>query len=227
MKTLGMFVRCNHVRETLNVKKYVKNLNSKNKSVIISTGPAGTGKTMLACKYSMEQLQKYKYDKLIITRPNVSVDEDLGYLPGDVQGKMYPWLIPIYDQIIKFSDKKTLDNYLMLNTIEIAPLGFLRGRTFDNSIIIADEMQNSTPSQMKTLLTRVGNNSKLIINGDLKQCDLKTVEKNGLEDFINKFQLYKKSSFEDSGISITEFMDEDVFRSEIVKYVLKVYDHEK
>jgi phosphate starvation-inducible PhoH-like protein len=175
----------------------------------------------------MEQLQKYKYDKLIITRPNVSVDEDLGYLPGDVQGKMYPWLIPIYDQIIKFSDKKTLDNYLMLNTIEIAPLGFLRGRTFDNSIIIADEMQNSTPSQMKTLLTRVGNNSKLIINGDLKQCDLKTVEKNGLEDFINKFQLYKKSSFEDSGISITEFMDEDVFRSEIVKYVLKVYDHEK
>lgn len=222
-----MFVRCNHVRETLNVKKYVKNLNSKNKSVIISTGPAGTGKTMLACKYSMEQLQRYKYDKLIITRPNVSVDEDLGYLPGDVQGKMYPWLIPIYDQIIKFSDKKTLDNYLMLNTIEIAPLGFLRGRTFDNSIIIADEMQNSTPSQMKTLLTRVGNNSKLIINGDLKQCDLKTVAKNGLEDFINKFHVYKKSSFEDSGISITEFMDEDVFRSEIVKYVLKVYDHEK
>ena len=88
-------------------------------------------------------------------------------------------------------------------------------------------MQNSTPSQMKTLLTRVGNNSKLIINGDLKQCDLKTVEKNGLEDFINKFHMYKKSSFEDSGISITEFMDEYVFRSEIVKYVLKVYDHEK
>ena len=222
-----LLVRCNHVRETLNVKKYVKNLNSKNKSVVISTGPAGTGKTMLACKYSMEQLQKYKYDKLIITRPNVSVDEDLGYLPGDVHGKMYPWLIPIYDHIIKFSDKKTLDNYMIQNTIEIAPLGFLRGRTFDNSIIIADEMQNSTPSQMKTLLTRVGNNSKLIINGDLKQCDLKTTDVNGLQDFIEKFQMYEKSSFEDSGISITEFMDEDVFRSEIVKYILKVYNQEK
>jgi phosphate starvation-inducible protein PhoH and related proteins len=222
-----LLVRCNHVRETLNVKKYVKNLNSKNKSVVISTGPAGTGKTMLACKYSMEQLQKYKYDKLIITRPNVSVDEDLGYLPGDVHGKMYPWLIPIYDHIIKFSDKKTLDNYMMQNTIEITPLGFLRGRTFDNSIIIADEMQNSTPSQMKTLLTRVGNNSKLIINGDLKQCDLKTTDVNGLQDFIEKFQMYEKSSFEDSGISITEFMDEDIFRSEIVKYILKVYNQEK
>jgi phosphate starvation-inducible PhoH-like protein len=219
MKTI---IRCNKINETLNVKKYMKNLYSKDTSVIVSTGPAGSGKTMLACKYSIEQLQKSKYKKLVITRPNVSVEEDLGYLPGDIHGKMYPWLIPLYDQIIKFSDKRTLDNYLSMNTIEIAPLGFLRGRTFDNSIIIADEMQNSTPSQMKTLLTRIGSNSKLLINGDLNQCDLQAHQFNGLQDLINKCHAHEEK-FEENGISITEFIDDDVFRSEIVKYILKIY----
>lgn len=212
-----MLIYCNNVRETLNVKRYQKQLNSKNTPVVISTGPAGTGKTMLACKFSMEQITKSKFDKLVITRPNVAVDEDLGYLPGDINGKMYPWVIPIYDQIVKFSSQNTLDNYLFKNKIEVVPLGFLRGRTFDNSIIIADEMQNSTQTQMKTLLTRLGTNSKLIINGDLNQCDLKIDTTNGLEDLVNR------CPNDDKMIGITEFMDEDIFRSEIVKYILQLY----
>jgi phosphate starvation-inducible PhoH-like protein len=205
------------IRASLNRPVYEDSLSHHSPSLVICTGPAGTGKTMMACKYSMQHLRENSYTKMVITRPNVSIDEDLGYLPGEINQKMFPWLIPIYDQLENYSDKMTVRKFINDGTIEIAPLGFLRGRTFDNTIIIADEMQNSTKSQMLNLLTRIGKNSKVIITGDLQQCDLDI--DNGLEDFINKY----KVNPEHKEIKCIEFDDEDIMRSALVKTIIKIY----
>lgn len=201
-----------------NSKLYSKYLKCVKTPVVISTGPAGTGKTMFACKHSLEHLVDKNYEKMIITRPNVSVDEDLGYLPGEIMNKMYPWLIPMYDQLEKFSNKALIGKYLKEGTIEVAPLGFIRGRTFENTIVLADEMQNSTPNQMITLLTRIGENSKLIITGDLDQCDIFPA-KNGLEDLIQKINI--NESIDE--IKTITFTEDDIKRSEIVKKILGMY----
>jgi phosphate starvation-inducible protein PhoH and related proteins len=205
------------VKSSLNRPVYEKCLSQQRPSLVVCTGPAGTGKTMLACKYAMEHLRETAYTKMVITRPNVSIDEDLGYLPGEINQKMFPWLIPVYDQLEKYSDKSTVRKFINDGTIEIAPLGFLRGRTFDNTIIIADEMQNSTKSQMLNLLTRIGKNSKVIITGDLQQCDLEL--ENGLQDFIEKYSKSKKIK----EIKCIEFDDDDIMRSELVKSIIQIY----
>lgn len=209
----------------INKPVYETVLSDRSKSLVLCTGPAGTGKTMLACKHSMLHFKNKTYNKIIITRPNVSVDEDLGYLPGDMDSKMYPWLIPLFDHMEKYSNKATLLKLLKTGDIEIAPLGFLRGRTFDNTLIIADEMQNATDNQMMTLLTRIGVDTKMIITGDLEQCDLSnnTSKKNGLQIFINKLK-QSKNNYED--ISLVEFSDSDIRRSEIVKSILEIYKEE-
>jgi phosphate starvation-inducible PhoH-like protein len=180
-------------------------------------GPAGTGKTFLACVKAIEKLKENKIEKIIITRPVISVeDENIGFLPGNIEKKMDPWVRPIYDVFLDFYSKKDMNELILNNKIEISPLGFMRGRTFKNSLIIADEMQNSTPNQMLMLLTRIGINSKIIITGDLQQSDLHS--KNGLQDLISKLNKEIPDNF-----YLVEMDETDVQRSNIVTEVLNLY----
>ena len=189
--------------------KYMVALRS-NKPIIIGTGPAGTGKTMLACQIGIEHVQSCVRGKVILTRPIVAADEDMGYLPGDMNQKMEPWTRPMYDIFERY-----LSQNLMERSIRVEPLGFMRGRTFDNTVIIADEMQNSTPNQMKMLLTRVGENTKLIVTGDLEQSDLGS--DNGLA-----FLTYKMQGITCKYLEHVEMDEKDVVRHPAVKEVLKV-----
>lgn len=198
-------------------EKYVNSLKDKKKKIVIANGPAGTGKTVLATEYGIKYFLTNVYDKLIFTRPSVSVDEDLGYLPGTLEEKMAPWLRPIYDVLYRFLSPKEVTQLMEDKTIEIAPLGYMRGRTFQNAWIIADEMQNSTVSQMKMLMTRLGQNSRLIITGDLEQHD-KNFEINGLEDFLKRFHGKRSDS-----ISSFEFERSDIQREQVVKEILDIY----
>tara|TARA_B100000925_G_C21994698_1_gene468369 strand:- start:581 stop:1432 length:852 start_codon:yes stop_codon:yes gene_type:complete len=203
---------------TLNQKKYVESIN--NNQITIGIGPAGTGKTLFACAYAVNQLQQNKISKIILTRPIVTVEEDLGYLPGKLNSKMEPWTRPIFDIFLEYYDQRSLTSMLNNNVIEIAPLAYMRGRTFKNAIIIADEMQNSSPNQMMMVTTRIGENSKLLITGDLNQSD--RYEDNGLKDLLGKLTRYKGNA---SDIGICHFTYEDVQRSKIVETLLQVYEN--
>ena len=203
--------------------EYVSALKNKHKKIVVCTGPAGTGKTLFATEYGVRQFLTGQVEKLIFTRPSVSVDEDLGYLPGTLEDKMAPWIRPIYDILYTFLSPAEVTALLVDKLIEIAPLGYMRGRTFKNAWIVADEMQNSTISQMKMLLTRLGENSRIIVTGDLEQFD--RVDKvnnadalNGLDDFLSKLRGKRSDS-----ISSFEFDREDIQREEVVKEVLEIY----
>lgn len=200
-----------------NQEHYVSMLKNKNKKIIVVTGPAGTGKTMFATEHGIYHFLTGVYEKLIFTRPSVSVDEDLGYLPGTLEEKMAPWVRPIYDVMYQFITPKEVTQLMEDKHIEIAPLGYMRGRTFKNTWIVADEMQNSTVNQMKMLLTRLGENSRLVITGDLEQFDKPDIV-NGLDDFLNKFKGKRSSS-----ISSFEFEKQDIQREQVVKEVLDIY----
>jgi|TARA_B110001450_G_scaffold88123_1_gene83820 phosphate starvation-inducible PhoH-like protein len=181
------------------------------KPIIIATGPAGSGKTMFGCQVAAEKLANKECKRLILTRPIVAADEDMGYLPGEMERKMEPWIRPMMD---------VFENYLTRNQLEkhvcIEPLGFMRGRTFNDSFIIADEMQNSTPNQMKMLLTRLGDNSKMIVMGDLKQSDLGA--KNGLSDIVKRIK-----GLDLKYIEHVIMDDEDILRHPAVAEILKLY----
>jgi phosphate starvation-inducible PhoH-like protein len=181
------------------------------KPIIIATGPAGSGKTMFGCQVAAEKLANKECKRLILTRPIVATDEDMGYLPGEMERKMEPWIRPMMD---------VFENYLTRNQLEkhvcIEPLGFMRGRTFNDSFIIADEMQNSTPNQMKMLLTRLGDNSKMIVMGDLKQSDLGA--KNGLSDIVKRIK-----GLDLKYIEHVIMDDEDILRHPAVSEILKLY----
>ena len=191
--------------------------------VLVCTGPAGMGKTMLACKHAMGHLMNSSFERLIVTRPNVSIGEELGFLPGTMEQKMSPWMIPMYEYLEKYSDRKTVRRYIGDGVIEILPLGFMRGRTFDNTIVIADEMQNSTNSQMINLLTRIGHDSKLVLTGDLSQCDLNDDVPNGLDIFIDKFNIYGDKSALDGNIDHVQMSCDDIRRSDIVRIIVDLY----
>lgn len=197
--------------------EYVAALKNKSKKIVVCTGPAGTGKTLFATEYGVRQFLTGNIEKLIFTRPSVSVDEDLGYLPGTLEDKMAPWIRPIYDILYTFLSPTEVSALIEEKLIEIAPLGYMRGRTFKNAWIVADEMQNSTISQMKMLLTRLGENSRIVVTGDLEQFD-KSDLYNGLEDFISKLRGKRSDS-----ISSFEFDREDIQREEVVKEVLEIY----
>lgn len=199
-------------------EEYTKCLKVKSRKIVIACGPAGTGKTMFATEYGIRNFLLGTYNKLIFTRPTVSVEEDIGYLPGTLEDKMAPWVRPIYDILYQFMSTKEVQTLLEEKQIEIAPLGYMRGRTFKNCWIVADEMQNSTISQMKMMMTRLGDNSRLIITGDLDQHD-RVGEVNGLEDFLKRFQGKKSSS-----ISIYMFQKTDIQREKVVAEVLNIYD---
>ena len=192
----------------------------KRNKLLLVTGPAGSGKTKMACDYAINQLLAKNVTKIIITRPVVSVEkENLGFLPGSIGQKMDPWTRPIFDIFQEYLSMKEIHSLVEKGHIEISPLGFMRGRTFSNSIVIADEMQNSTPNQMLMLLTRIGKGTKMIITGDVLQSDLGENSMNGLVDFSLKL---KRQPFTES-LGIIEMDEEDIVREEVVKEILNLY----
>jgi len=198
-------------------KQYLEKLQDDNKNILFAVGPAGTGKTMLAVQVGVKLFQEGKFDKIIVTRPAVSVDEDLGFLPGTMQEKMAPWTRPIFDVLGEYYLKKDIENMINEGAIEISPLAYMRGRTFKNAYIIADEMQNATPNQMKMLLTRLGEGSKMVVTGDLNQAD--RLDDNGLIDFIRHINEHKSLKC----IDLQQFDKKDIERHNAVKEVLSVY----
>lgn len=203
-------------------------LQSDATKVLCVTGAAGTGKTFLSCQEAMSQLKHRKKNKIVITRPLVFVEgEELGFLPGDMREKMLPWTMPIFDHMKEFVETTEMKRLVQENKIEISPLGYMRGRTFNDAFIILDEAQNTTPQQMKMFLTRVGNNSKIVVNGDLNQSDLKTSSLNGLQDFL----LRLKARYEDSphkmysdGFGIVQLSSENTYRNPIIRDILDIYE---
>jgi phosphate starvation-inducible PhoH-like protein len=200
---------------TLNQRRYL-DLLTGHAPVIISTGPAGTGKTLLACQVGSKALASGQVQRLILTRPAVSVDEQHGFLPGNLNKKMEPWTRPMFDALSRYWSGKKIQDMMLDHRIEVCPLAYMRGRTFDNAWIIGDEMQNSTPSQMKMLLTRIGEGSKMVIAGDGAQHD-RGFEDNGLSDLISRIDPQSES------IKHLMFSDDDVVRAEVIKEILKMY----
>ena len=188
----------------------------KESDIVFAIGPAGTGKTYQAVAMAVSALKSKAVDRIIITRPAVEAGERLGFLPGDLKEKVDPYLTPLYDALNDMIPRDKLKMYLDQNSIEIAPLAYMRGRTLHNSFIILDEAQNATPMQMKMFLTRLGVTSKAIITGDITQIDLPIHDKSGLIDASN---ILKKVG----GISFVYFDETDVVRHKLVKNIIKAY----
>ena len=205
---------------TSNQKLYLDKITDDNSKVIIGLGPAGTGKTLFACLYAIQELEKGNIEKIVLTRPIVTVEEDIGYLPGKLNSKMEPWTRPIFDILREYHSNQQINSMLQSGVIEIAPLAYMRGRTFKRSIVIADEMQNSSPNQMLMISTRLGDNSKLIITGDLNQSD--RMDDNGLKDLVKKIEAYPLNCTE---ISTIYFQQNDIQRSPIVSKILDIYEY--
>ena len=224
LKSLSLFYK----PRTANQELYVKHLNDPSTKILFAVGPAGTGKTMLACNHAIKEMKSGNIQKIVITRPVVPVEEEeIGFLPGNINKKMDPWTRPIFDIFYEFYQRRDIETMLYNNVIEISPLAFMRGRTFKNAYIIADEMQNSSPTQMLMLTTRIGDGSKMIITGDLKQSDRGM--DSGLSDFINKYKIYNNHLLQSGnetniGIKIVELEKCDVERSKVVVKLLDIYD---
>jgi phosphate starvation-inducible PhoH-like protein len=200
-----------------NQKLYCEYLGDEGVQIVAGLGPAGCGKTLFACQAAVSALVSGSVDKIVMTRPLVSVDEELGFLPGTIEHKMNPWVRPIFDVLGGFYTGGEIRRMMDDGVLEISPLAYMRGRTFKRSFIVADEMQNSSPNQMLMMLTRLGEGSKAVITGDLQQSDL--AGKNGLADFYGRL---RRGSVE--GIRMVEFETVDVKRSSVVAAVLALYD---
>jgi len=205
------------VPRNLAQETYLELLKNPRKYIVFAIGPAGTGKTMLGVQMAIKLYQEGVISKIIITRPAVSVDEEHGFLPGTLNQKMEPWTRPIMDVFEEYYHPKEIAAMLEDNVIEISPLAYMRGRTFKNAFVVADEMQNATPSQMKMLLTRLGTNSRMVVTGDLNQAD--RPRENGLLEFCN---LYGQGG-EYRMIAMARFETRDVERHPVVKEVLSIY----
>lgn len=201
--------------KTFNQMKYIDAMNKHD--LIFGIGPAGTGKTYLAVAYAANLLKTNKIKKIILTRPAVEAGEALGFLPGDLKEKVDPYLIPLYDALYEFLGKETVDNLSAKGIIEIAPLAYMRGRTLDNAFVILDEAQNTTSTQMKMFLTRLGFNSKMLITGDPSQVDLKYNQKSGLKEAISLLNKMDDLSF-------ISFEKLDVIRHPLVQKILERYE---
>jgi phosphate starvation-inducible PhoH-like protein len=201
--------------------EFKKIFHTDESNIIINVGTAGTGKTLFTCQEAIINLLDKKMENIVVTRPCISVDnEQIGFLPGDLKEKMDPWMKPCMDYFKPFVQK----NNVLLKKIEVCPIAYMRGRTFDNSVIIVEEAQNTTPIQMKLILTRIGKNSKIIINGDLTQSDIKTV--NGLQDFMNKLSLHYKNEVElkEDGFHIIHYKSDFILRNPIIKKIDSIYN---
>jgi phosphate starvation-inducible PhoH-like protein len=195
---------------------YIELLNDPRKSIVFATGPAGTGKTMLSVQMGIQKFDNGEISKIVITRPAVSVDEQHGFLPGDLKDKMAPWTRPIFDVLEEHWTPKQVERMIENKEIEIAPLAYMRGRTFKECWIVADEMQNATPEQMKMLLTRIGTGSRIVVTGDLAQHD-RGFQNNGLKDFTTRL------TSDHSTIGCVHFTKQDVERHPAVVDVLNIY----
>ena len=203
--------------KNLSQETYLLKLNDPQKMIIFAIGPAGTGKTMLAVQWAIDQLKYGEADKVVITRPAVSVDEQHGFLPGDLNQKMEPWTKPIMDVFSDNYSARDIETMIREGVIEVSPLAYMRGRTSKKAVIIADEMQNATPSQMKMLLTRLGQKSKMVVTGDLQQADRPS--NNGLLEFLKLFNNFKENRY----VDVCHFTAGDIERHEAVKEVLAIY----
>ena len=201
--------------KTKNQELFLKEMRSKD--VVFAVGPAGTGKTYLAVAYAVSLFVEGKINRLILSRPAVEAGERLGFLPGDMKEKIDPYLRPLYDALYEMMPGEEIDRKMVNNLIEIAPLAFMRGRTLNKSFIILDEAQNTLSTQMKMFLTRLGQNSKMVITGDLSQKDLPDNAKSGMQDAMEKLEKVKDIGF-------VHLNSSDVCRHTLVEKIIHAYD---
>ncbi len=201
--------------KTLGQKNYVKAI--RDNTITIGIGPAGTGKTYLAVAMAVKAFKAHEINRIILTRPAVEAGEKLGFLPGDLQNKVDPYLRPLYDALYEMLGPESFVRQQEKGAIEVAPLAYMRGRTLDDSFIILDEAQNTTPEQMKMFLTRLGFNSKIVITGDITQIDLPDKRRSGLVEAVKVLK-----NIDD--ISINRFSEKDVVRHKLVQDIIKAYE---
>jgi phosphate starvation-inducible PhoH-like protein len=201
--------------KTVNQRRYIEAI--ERNDLVFGVGPAGTGKTYLAVAMAVSALSNKQVSRIILTRPAVEAGERLGFLPGTLQEKVDPYLRPLYDALYDMLESERVEKLLERNVIEIAPIAFMRGRTLNDSFIILDEAQNSTPEQMKMVITRQGFNSKMVVNGDITQIDLPNGKRSGLIDAIEVLKGVE-------GISFVQFDERDVVRHTLVQRIVKAYE---
>lgn len=201
--------------KSINQRRYIEAI--ERNDLVFGVGPAGTGKTYLAVAMGVSALLGKRVSRIILTRPAVEAGERLGFLPGTLQEKVDPYLRPLYDALYDMLDSEKVEKLLERNTIEVAPIAFMRGRTLNDSFIILDEAQNSTPEQMKMVLTRLGFNSQMVVNGDLTQIDLPGGRRSGLTDALDVLRGVE-------GISVVHFDERDVVRHNLVQRMVKAYE---
>ena len=201
--------------KTVNQRRYLEAI--ERNDLVFGVGPAGTGKTYLAVAMAVSALLSKRVSRIILTRPAVEAGERLGFLPGTLQEKVDPYLRPLYDALFDMMESEKVDKLLERNTIEVAPIAFMRGRTLNDSFIILDEAQNSTSEQMKMVLTRTGFNSKMVVNGDITQIDLPPGKRSGLIDALEVLRGVE-------GISFVQFDERDVVRHNLVQRIVKAYE---
>ena len=211
MTSSGKIVR----PRTVGQKRYVEQI--KDNTIVLGIGPAGTGKTYLAVAMAVKAFREHKIKKIILTRPAVEAGEKLGFLPGDMQDKVDPYLRPLYDALFDMFGAESFAKYMEKGIIEVAPLAYMRGRTLDEAFIILDEAQNTTSEQIKMFLTRLGNDSRMVITGDITQIDLPDPKKSGLVEAVRVLK-----GIDD--ISVHRFSEKDVVRHKLVQDIIKAYE---